>query len=90
VGANLDLGILGPIEVRTDGAPAPLGGPRQRAVLAVLAINPNQVVSVDRLVDDIWGEHPPATAVHTLHVFASSGCTTPPALPWPPVGPRMR
>jgi DNA-binding SARP family transcriptional activator len=71
VGANLELGILGPIEVRTDGVPATLGGPRQRAVLAVLAIHPNQVVSVDRLVDDIWGEHPPATAVHTLHVFVS-------------------
>ena len=71
MGANLELGILGPIEVRTDGVPASLGGPRQRAVLAVLAINPNQVVSVDRLVDDIWGEHPPATAVHTLHVFVS-------------------
>jgi DNA-binding SARP family transcriptional activator/class 3 adenylate cyclase len=71
VGANLELGILGPIEVRTDGVPASLGGPRQRAVLAVLAIHPNQVVSVDRLVDDIWGEHPPATAVHTLHVFVS-------------------
>ena len=71
MGANLELGILGPIEVRTDGAPASLGGPRQRAVLAVLAIHPNQVVSVDRLVDDIWGENPPATAVHTLHVFVS-------------------
>lgn len=71
MGANLELGILGPIEVRTDGAPASLGGPRQRAVLAVLAIHPNQVVSVDRLVEDIWGEQPPATAVHTLHVFVS-------------------
>ena len=65
------MGILGPIEVRIDDAPAALGGPRQRAVLAVLAIHPNQLVSVDRLVDHIWGEHSPATAVHTVRVFVS-------------------
>jgi DNA-binding SARP family transcriptional activator len=71
VGAKLELGILGPIEARIDDAAAPLGGPRQRAVLAVLAIRPNQVVSVDRLVDDIWADHPPPTAVHTVQVFVS-------------------
>jgi DNA-binding SARP family transcriptional activator len=71
VGPKLELGILGPVEVRIDDAPAPLGGPRQRAVLAVLAIRPNQVVSVDRLVDEIWAEHPPARAIHTVHVFVS-------------------
>ena len=71
MGAKLELGILGPIEVRIDDVPATLGGPRQRAVLAVLAIRPNQVVSVDRLIDDIWAEHPPERAVHTVHVFMS-------------------
>jgi DNA-binding SARP family transcriptional activator len=71
VGAKLELGILGPVEVRVDDAPAALGGPRQRAVLAVLAIRPNQVVSVDRLIDEIWEEHPPDGAVHTVHVFVS-------------------
>jgi DNA-binding SARP family transcriptional activator len=71
VGPKLELGILGPVEVRVDDAPAALGGPRQRAVLAVLAIRPNQVVSVDRLIDDIWEEHPPERAVHTVHVFVS-------------------
>jgi DNA-binding SARP family transcriptional activator len=67
----LDLGILGPIEVYADGVPAAMGGVRQRTVLAVLALHPNQVVSVDRLVDDIWGETPPSTAVHTVQVFVS-------------------
>jgi DNA-binding SARP family transcriptional activator len=71
VGAKLELGILGPIEVLADGVPANLGGVRQRTVLAVLALHPNQVVSVDRLVDDIWGETPPSTAVHTIRVFVS-------------------
>ncbi len=71
MGAKLELGILGPVEVQIDDSPAALGGPRQRAVLAVLAIRPNQVVSVDRLIDDIWEEHPPERAVHTVHVFVS-------------------
>ena len=71
MGAKLELGILGPVEVRIDDAPAALGGPRQRAVLAILAIRPNQVVSVDRLIDDLWEEHPPDRAVHTVHVFVS-------------------
>ncbi|MBV9604206.1 MAG: winged helix-turn-helix domain-containing protein, partial [Solirubrobacterales bacterium] len=71
MGATLELGMLGPIEVRSDRAPVSLGGPRQRALLADLALHPNQVVSVDRLVDDLWGEAPPATAVHTIQVFVS-------------------
>ncbi|HUA03447.1 MAG TPA: BTAD domain-containing putative transcriptional regulator [Solirubrobacteraceae bacterium] len=71
MGAKLELGILGPVEVRLDDEPVGLGGPRQRAVLAVLAIRPNQVVSVDRLIDDIWEERPPDKAVHTVHVFVS-------------------
>ncbi|MGN6869142.1 MAG: BTAD domain-containing putative transcriptional regulator [Solirubrobacteraceae bacterium] len=71
MGAKLDLGILGPIEVLVDGVPANPGGVRQRTVLAVLALHPNQVVSIDRLVDDIWGETPPSTAVHTIRVFVS-------------------
>jgi len=71
VGPKLDLGILGPIEVRAEGVPVALGGLRQRAVVAVLALHPNQVVSIDRLVDDLWGEAPPATAVHTVRVFVS-------------------
>jgi DNA-binding SARP family transcriptional activator len=59
------------MEAHADGIAVALGGTRQRAVLAVLALHPNQVVSVDRLVDDIWEEHPPPTAVHTVQVFVS-------------------
>jgi len=72
VRAALDFGILGPLEVRLDGgAPATLGGLRQRALLAVLLLQANEVVSTDRLVDQLWGEQPPATAVHTIQVFMS-------------------
>lgn len=68
----LELGILGPLEVRVDGGlPVALGGPRQRASLALLALNANKVVGVDWLVDELWGESPPPTAVHTIRVFVS-------------------
>ena len=48
-----------------------LGGPRQRAVLARLALVVGQVVTVDRLVDDVWAGDPPATAVNTLQSYVS-------------------
>lgn len=72
VGVALELGILGPFEVRIDGGPpVAVGGVRQRALLAVLALHANEVVSTDRLVDELWGEKAPATAVHTVQVFVS-------------------
>ena len=48
-----------------------LGGPRQRAVLARLALTPGRVVTVDRLVEDVWAGDPPATAVNTLQSYVS-------------------
>jgi DNA-binding SARP family transcriptional activator len=72
VGPVLELGLLGPFEVRIDdGEPVALGGVRQRALLAVLGLHANQVVSTDRLIDELWGEHPPSTALHTVQVFVS-------------------
>ena len=60
----LEFRILGPLEVvDPSGAPVRLGGPRQRAVLAILLLNANRVVSIDRLADDLYGGEPPATAV---------------------------
>lgn len=64
--------MLGPFEVRIDcGAAVPLGGLRQRALLAVLALRANEVVSTDKLIDELWGEHAPTRAVHTVQVFIS-------------------
>jgi DNA-binding SARP family transcriptional activator/class 3 adenylate cyclase len=72
VGPVLELGLLGPFEARLDGgAPVALGGLRQRALLAVLGLHPNEVVSTDRLIDELWGEQPPSRAVHTIQVFVS-------------------
>src|SRR5881227_2151335 len=57
----MDFRLLGPLEVRSQGRALPLGGPKQRAVLALLLLHPGEVVSTDRLVDDLWGERPPKT-----------------------------
>jgi DNA-binding SARP family transcriptional activator/tetratricopeptide (TPR) repeat protein len=54
--------ILGPLEVSRDGRTVPIGGPQQRALLAVLLLNPGRVVSTDRLVGHLWGDQPPAAA----------------------------
>ncbi len=66
------FGLLGPLEATVDGVTADLGGPKQRAVLARLLIDANQVVSVDRLVEDLWGDDAPTTAVATLQAYVSN------------------
>jgi DNA-binding SARP family transcriptional activator len=61
----MDFRILGPLEVATDRS-VRLGSPRQRTVLALLLIRPDEAVSTDRLVEELWDEDPPQTARHTL------------------------
>jgi DNA-binding SARP family transcriptional activator/DNA-binding beta-propeller fold protein YncE len=63
--------ILGPLEVSDGGREIDVGGPRQRALLAVLLLHENEVVSRDSLIDELWGETPPATAVKTLQAHVS-------------------
>jgi DNA-binding SARP family transcriptional activator len=58
----LEFRILGPLEVGENGA-VRLGGPKQRATLAILLLNANRVVSVERLADDLYWGRPPVTAV---------------------------
>jgi YVTN family beta-propeller protein len=68
----LDFRILGPLEVYDDeGREIELGGRQQRLVLAMLLLHPNEVVSVDRLIDVIWGERAPASAVKNVQVHVS-------------------
>ena len=64
-----EFGILGPLEVCRAGCVLPLGGPRQRAVLALLLLEANRVVSMDRLAEDIWGGHPPEGWATTLQTY---------------------
>jgi DNA-binding SARP family transcriptional activator len=54
--------VLGPLEVRSTRESHPLGGPRQRAVLADLVLHAGSVVAMDTLIDDLWGAAPPPTA----------------------------
>jgi predicted ATPase/DNA-binding SARP family transcriptional activator/tetratricopeptide (TPR) repeat protein len=63
----VEFGLLGPLEVRdADGAKVPVGGPRVAALLAMLALRAGQVVSADRLMEDLWAENPPAGATNAL------------------------
>jgi YVTN family beta-propeller protein len=67
----LDFRILGPFEVVEGQRAVALGGPKQRALLAILVLRCGEVVSSDRLIDQLWGERPPATAAKTLQVYVS-------------------
>jgi YVTN family beta-propeller protein len=66
-----EFGILGPLEVAQCGRAVALGGPRQRAVLALLLLEPNRVVSLDRLAEDVWAGHPPEGWVTTVQIYVS-------------------
>lgn len=64
--------ILGTLQAEVDGTPADLGPPKQRALLAILILNVQRPVATERLVDLIWGEQPPRTAVHSVQLYVSA------------------
>src|SRR5262245_41790568 len=68
---ELEVRLLGPIEVERDAEPAALGGQKPRTLFAVLALEPGRVVSVDRLVEALWPGEPPDTAGHAVQVYVS-------------------
>ncbi|BEL02060.1 BTAD domain-containing putative transcriptional regulator [Actinoplanes sichuanensis] len=67
----IEVRVLGPFQVLVDGEPVALGGPRPRAVLAMLVAAHGRTVPVDRIVDELWGENPPPSAVATLQAYIS-------------------
>ena len=69
--STIEFRILGPLEVWREGGSLPLGGLKQRSLLALLLLQANQVVSTDRLVHELWGDEPPGTAVTALHGYVS-------------------
>ena len=71
VTGGFEFRLLGPLEVRSDGEPLQLGGPKERALLASLLIDAGHAVSTDRLIDALWAERPPATAQTSLQNFVS-------------------
>ena len=64
--------VLGPLEVVSEDGLAQLGGPKQRAVLAMLTARAGRVVTTDELVDGIWGDEPPAAVSSSLHSYIST------------------
>ena len=67
----MDYRILGRLEVHDDGREVALGGEKPRALLAILLLHRNEAVSADRLIDELWGESPPASATRTLQAYVS-------------------
>ena len=67
----MEFRILGPLEVEREGRRVKLGAAKQRALLAILLLQANSVVSRDRLIDSLWGEEPPPTASTALRVYVS-------------------
>jgi DNA-binding SARP family transcriptional activator len=65
------LCLLGPLALEEDGAPVPSGSPKERRVLARLAIAANRVVSEDALIDALWGDEPPRSATRSLQAHVS-------------------
>ena len=61
--------ILGAIEAVLDDGPATLGAPKQRGLLALLLVNRRRVVTAEQLIDGLWGEAPPASALQSLLVY---------------------
>ena len=63
---SIEFRLLGPLKAVTAGEPIALGGLRQRTLLVLLLLRANEAVSRDRLIDDLWGIEPPATAANSL------------------------
>lgn len=67
----MEFRILGPLEVADERVRVPLGPEKQRAVLALLLLDANHPVAVDRLIDGLWGDRPPGRAVKAIHTYVS-------------------
>jgi DNA-binding SARP family transcriptional activator/streptogramin lyase len=70
-GRDMRYSILGPLEVRDGEDAIAVGGGQQRKLLAILLLHANEVVSSDRLIDELWGSNPPGTAVKALQGYVS-------------------
>ena len=67
----MDFCILGPLKVLDEGREVPVTGSKQRALLALLLLHANEPLSADRLIDEVWGEHPPGTPEKALQAHIS-------------------
>src|SRR4051794_40590839 len=67
----MDVYLLGPVEARLDERPIALGAPKQRAVLAMLALAVERTVSADALAEGLWGAQPPPSAGKMVQKYVS-------------------
>ena len=67
----IEFRILGPLEASRHGQPLELGAAKQRALLVLLLLRAGEVVSTDRLIDALWGERPPPSALNSVHIYVS-------------------
>ena len=65
----MEFGVLGPLQVRSDGRPVQVGAPMQRTLLAALLLHANQVVAAEQLIDHLWDQAPPPSARSTLQNY---------------------
>ncbi|CAM2915039.1 BTAD domain-containing putative transcriptional regulator [Mycobacterium simiae] len=72
VDKRLEFGLLGPLEMTVDGTLVPLGTPKQRAVLAMLLMNRNSPVGIERLITALWDDEPPSGARASIHSYVSN------------------
>ena len=70
-GRGAEFRILGPLQVLVDGVERPVQGEKLQALLGRLLLEPNRPVATERLIDDLWGEAPPATARQSLHAHVT-------------------
>ncbi|WP_256389945.1 BTAD domain-containing putative transcriptional regulator [Mycobacterium sp. 1164966.3] len=68
----MELGVLGPLQVRQDGTPVTIPGAKPRAILTMLGLHSGSVVSADTLIELLWGDDPPRTAAKALQTHISS------------------
>ena len=67
----VEFRILGPLEASRHGQPLELGAGKQRALLVLLLLRAGEIVSTDRLIDALWGERPPPSALNSVHIYVS-------------------
>ena len=67
----MEFGILGPLVVWRDGREVPIGAAKQRALVTLLLLRRGELVPTETLVDELWGEQPPATAVKAVQTYVS-------------------
>src|SRR4029453_3208262 len=68
----MEFRILGPLEVRDGDREVPLRAGKQRALLALLLVNANRTVAIDRMVDELWGQEVPESAPKMVQIYVSN------------------